>query len=387
MSITIDQTYLIKVLQQLVQIDSSNPDLTPGSPGEAEIGQATAVLLRDLGLETAVYDLGNNRVNVVGILPGSGTGKSLMLNAHMDTVGIEGMAEPFSGEIRDGKLYGRGSQDMKGSLAAQLAVVKALKDANMTLAGDLLITCVADEEYASIGTEDIVKHYTADAAIVTEPTELRVCPVHRGFVWYEVVTTGRAAHGSRYEEGIDANMRMGRFLGALDKLEQELRQRPPHPLVGTPSLHAAQISGGTALSIYADQCVLKIERRLNPGETEAQATAELQALIDELLAQDSTFQATLTPFFGRTPFETASDSPLIKIADQAIANRLGKPMPHMGMSGWTDAGILADAGIESILIGPIGDGLHTTEEWVDIQSVVDLAAILTETAVNFCGTG
>ena len=190
MSIPIDQTYLTQILQELVRIDSSNPDLTPGSPGEAEIGAKTAVLLRELGLETAVHDLGNNRVNVVGILPGSGGGRSLMLNAHMDTVGVEGMAAPFSGEIKDGKLYGRGSQDMKGSLAAQIAVVKALKDANVTLAGDLILTCVADEEYASIGTEDIVKHYTADAAIVTEPTGLCVCPVHRGFVWYEVLQDG-----------------------------------------------------------------------------------------------------------------------------------------------------------------------------------------------------
>ena len=180
-------------------------------------------------------------------------------------------------------------------------------------------------------------------------------------------------------------MRMGRFLAELDKLEQELRSRPAHPLVGTPSLHAAQISGGTALSIYAEQCVLKIERRLTQGETVEQATAELQAIIDTLSAQDPTFQATVKPFFWRMPFETDPKSELIQIVDSAITERLGKPIPHIGMSGWTDAGILAKAGIESILLGPIGDGLHTTEEWVDIQSVVDLAGILVETAVRFCG--
>ncbi len=386
MPLTINETYLTKILQRFVQIDSSNPDLTPGSPGEAEIGQFTADLLREIGLEVVVHDLGHNRINVVGSLPGKGGGKSLMLNAHMDTVGVEGMAEPFSGEIRDGRLYGRGSQDMKGSLAAQIAAAKALVDAGISLAGDLIIACVADEEYASIGTEDVVKHYKTDAAIVTEPTDLMVCSAHRGFVWYEVETIGRAAHGSRYQEGIDANMHMGRFLGELDKLEQELQTRELHPLVGHPSLHAAQIQGGTALSVYADRCVLKVERRLNPGETVAQATGELQAIIDKLAQQDSTFKATLKTIFQRMPYEINENAEIIGVVDAIIEKHSGKRPLHIGMSGWTDASILGDAGIEAILLGPIGEGLHSAEEWVDVQSVFDLAVILAETAVHYCGT-
>src|SRR5687767_8902926 len=151
----IDEQYLTQVLVEMVQIDSSNPSLTPGAPGEAEIGNYIAQQMSALGLEVAVHELGPNRINVVGILPGKGGGRSLMLNGHMDTVGVQGMAAPFSGAIRDGKLYGRGSQDMKASLAAMLAVVKTLKDSELSLAGDLLLTAVADEEYASMGTEDI----------------------------------------------------------------------------------------------------------------------------------------------------------------------------------------------------------------------------------------
>ena len=208
------------------------------------VGRAyVAQLLRAQGLEVVEHDLGDKRVNVVARLCGRGGGPGLMLNGHLDTVGVEGMAEPYSAAIRSGRLYGRGSFDMKGSLAVQIALAKALVDAGTQLKGDLILTFVADEEYGSIGTEHIVRHYTADAAIVTEPTGFGLCVAHRGFVWYEVETTGRAAHGSLYREGIDANMRMGRFLAELDKLEQALRARAEHPLVGTPSLHAAQIEG------------------------------------------------------------------------------------------------------------------------------------------------
>jgi acetylornithine deacetylase len=380
----IDTTFLTETLVELVQTDSRNPALTPGSPGEVAVAAYTAQRLRDLGLDVFVHEVAPNRPNVVGILRGTGGGKSLLLNAHMDTVGVEGMDAPFSAEIRDGKLYGRGSQDMKGSLAAMIAAAKAIVDAGITLSGDLLITAVADEEYVSIGMDDLVQHYSADAAIVTEPTDMRLCRAHRGFVWCTVESKGRAAHGSRYDEGIDAIMRMGRFLGELDGLEQDLRQRPAHSLVGTPSLHASMIEGGTEISIYAAKCTLKIERRTNPGESVAQATAEIEALSDRLNAADPTNQLTLSVDFSRPAFEIGADRPIVKVVERALANRLGQAAPHVGATFWTDAAILAEAGIDTVLLGPIGAGLHSAEEWVDLQSVIDLAAVLADTAVTFC---
>jgi acetylornithine deacetylase len=303
----------------------------------------------------------------------------------MDTVGVEGMVDnPFSAEIRDGRLYGRGAQDMKGSLAAMLGATRALVDGNAALAGDLLVTAVADEEYASIGTEDLVKRVTADAAIVTEPTDLTLCRAHRGFIWYDVETVGRAAHGSRYNEGIDANMHMGRFLAQLDRLEQELRHRPAHPLAGPPSLHAALIHGGTEISIYAAHCRLQMERRTIPGETETQATAELQAIIDQLKVDDPTFEATVKSTFQREPLEIGPDAPIAQALEQVMVKQLGHRPTHTGQTFWTDAALLAAAGIETVLLGPIGHGLHSAEEWVDVQSVLDLAAILAETAVAYC---
>ncbi len=387
MNISVDSEYVIQSCVDMVRINSVNPSLSPEGKGEAEMGAYVADALNDLGLEVTTYKIAPNRVNVVGILRGKGNGnaKSLLLNAHMDTVGVNGMTiDPFGADVRNGRLYGRGSQDMKASLAAMMGAAKGLIDNGVELAGDLLITAVADEEYASIGTDDLVKNVTADAAIVTEPTDMHLCRAHRGFIWYEVETMGRAAHGSRFQEGIDANMRMGRFLGQLDMLEKALRQRLPHPLAGPPSLHASQIIGGTEISMYAAHCQLMMERRTVPGETVEQATAELQALIDHLSIADPTFKATLKPTFHREPFEINADAAIVQTVAQAIDNRLGKPPAHSGQTFWTDAAILADAGIETVLLGPIGYGLHSAEEWVDMQSMVDLTAILMQTAVSYC---
>lgn len=386
---TTDLPHIQQTLVDLVRIPSINPSLAADSQGEAEVGLYVADALNQLGLDVTTYELAPNRVNVVGILRGTGNGRSLLLNAHMDTVGVDGMADPFGADIRNGRLYGRGSQDMKGSLAAMLGVAKALVDSGVELAGDLWITAVADEEYASIGMEHLVKTISnnnarIDAAIVTEPTDLQLCRAHRGFIWYEVETIGRAAHGSRYAEGIDANMRMGRFLARLDKLEQELRQRPPHPLAGPPSLHASLLRGGTEISVYAASSHLTLERRTIPGETQAQATAELQALLDQLAAEDDTFKATVTPTFRREPFEIEANAPIVQTVDTVMADYLGQTSPHSGQTFWTDAALLAEAGIDTVLLGPIGQGLHSAEEWVDVQSVLDLAEILMETAVRFC---
>ena len=385
MNLKIDRDFTILTLAELVRINSINPSLSPEGKGEAEIGAYVADLLNSFGMQVTTYEIEPARVNVVGILKGSGGGKSLLMNAHMDTVGVEGMiGDPFGAEIREGRMYGRGTQDMKGSLAAMLGAVKALADSRVELAGDVLITAVADEEHASIGTDDLVKHVTADAAIVTEPTNLTLCRAHRGFIWYDVETYGRAAHGSRFREGIDANMRMGRFLARLDKLEQELRHRPSHPLVGPPSLHAARLQGGAEISIYAAHCLLQIERRTTPGETEKQVTAELQAIIDELAAEDTTFKATVKPAFMRNPFEIGAEAEIVQALEGAMIDCTGAKPIHSGQSFWTDAAILADTGIESVLIGPTGGGLHSAEEWVDLRSVVDLAQILAETAVRYC---
>ena len=247
----IDRDYTLATLARLVQINSINPTLAPGAPGEAGIAGFIVESLRGCGLTAEILEPVPGRTSVLGRLAGTGGGRSLMLNAHCDTVDVQGMAEPFSGAIRDGKLYGRGSYDMKGSLAACMAAAKALKDGEAGLRGDVLVAAVADEEYGSLGTSDMITRVKPDGAIVTEPTALEVCLAHKGYLWIQVEVTGRAAHGSKFQYGIDANMKMGQFLARLSELERDLRARPPHPLVGPPSLHAALLNGGTGLSTYA----------------------------------------------------------------------------------------------------------------------------------------
>ena len=216
----IDRDYLRNTLIRLVQINSINPTLAPGAPGEREIAGFIAGSLKSAGLDTEICEAAPDRPSVLGRLAGSGGGRSLMLNAHADTVDAGGMAEPFSGAIRDGKVYGRGSYDMKGSLAACMAAAKALADSGVRLRGDVVVAAVADEEYGSLGTSDVIHRVKVDGAIVTEPTGLQVCLAHKGYLWIDVEITGRAAHGSKFDLGIDANMKMGQFLSRLSALER-----------------------------------------------------------------------------------------------------------------------------------------------------------------------
>jgi acetylornithine deacetylase len=381
----IDADYARETLARLVQINSINPTLAPGAPGEREIAAFIAESLCAAGLAVEIFEPEPGRCSVLGTLAGAGGGRSLMLNAHCDTVDVAGMAEPFSGAIRDGKLYGRGSFDMKGSLAACMAAAKTLAESGIRLRGDLLVAAVADEEYGSLGTRDLISRVKCDGAIVTEPTALDTCLAHKGYLWIEVAIAGRAAHGSKFELGIDANMKMGSFLHALGGLERELRARPPHSLVGPPSLHAALLSGGSGLSTYAASSTVQIERRTVPGETEAQAVAEIQALCDALAAADPDFHAAVRPFFVRDPFEVAADAPVVRAVDAAATRLLGRAPRHIGDTPWMDAALLQAAGVGTVVFGATGAGAHADVEWVSVDSVVKLAEILAEAAIEYCG--
>jgi acetylornithine deacetylase len=379
-----DRDFIVRTLVDLVRINSVNPGISPDGAGEGEIAAYVARALASLGLETATYEPQPGRTTAVGTLRGTGGGRSLMLNAHADTVGTDAMADPFGAEIRDGRLYGRGAHDMKGSLAAGIGAAKMLADSGVRLRGDLVVAAVADEEYGSLGTADLITRIKTDAAIVTEPTNLEVCLAHKGYIWIDVETHGKAAHGSRFSEGVDAVMRMGRFLAELERLEAALRTGPAHPLVGPPSLHAATINGGSGLSTYSAQCRLQIERRTIPGETADGAVGQIQAIADRLAAADPSFSATVRPFFAREPFEVGPDAPIVRVLAGEAAAVLGHTPAFVGDTPWMDAALLAGAGIETVVMGPIGAGEHSAVEWVDVDSVVTMAEILARTAVAYC---
>jgi acetylornithine deacetylase len=369
----------ISLLKDLVAIDSVNPSLVPGAAGEQEIADALAAHMRSLDLDVQFQDVAPGRRNVIGVLAGTQPGRTLMFCGHMDTVGVEGMPAPFDPVERDGRLYGRGSQDMKGGLAAMIDAARLARDRGFRK-GRLVLAAVVDEEYASLGADALVSSWAADAAVVTEPTDLQIGVGHKGFAWLQVETRGVAAHGSRPKDGRDAIFRMGRVLHRLERLDRELQQRAPHPIMATASLHASIIQGGREWSSYPDFARLQLERRTVAGETDAMALAEIEAILADLRNDDSEFDGSVRLMFARPPYEVPGAHELPQALTHAAA-RIGVQANRIGMSFWTDAAILGDAGIPSVLFGPGGAGLHSTEEYVIAADVTACRDALAELAL------
>jgi len=360
----------------LVSIDSVNPGLVPGGAGEAEVAEFVAGWMRDAGLEVELDEAAPGRPSVVGIARGSGEGRSLMLNGHLDTVNVEDMERPFEPMVRDGRLYGRGGYDMKAGVAACMLAAERL--AREELAGDVIVTAVADEEYASIGTQSVLKRWSADAAIVTEPTSLRVCVAHKGFVWAELETRGRAAHGSRPAEGIDAIARMAPALARLAELQARLDASPGHELAGPGSVHASLIEGGKELSSYPARCVLSLERRTEPAETADDFRRECEALVEGI--EDAEVRIGLV----RPPFRVDPEADVVRAVTRAAETVTGRPAEVYGESYWMDAALIQAAGIPTVVFGPAGQGAHALEEWVDLASVDACAEVLVAAGRRLC---
>ena len=372
----------ISLLRHLVSIDSVNPSLVAGARGEGAIAAVVAEHMRRIGLAVEMQEVAAGRPNVIGVLEGRSSGRSLMFCGHLDTVGTDGMDRPFAPDENGGRLYGRGAQDMKGGVAAMIDAARVVAARGLGR-GRLIVAAVVDEEYASIGADALASAWTADAAVVTEPTDLNIGIGHKGFAWLEIETRGRAAHGSRPKDGRDAIMRMGRVLGRLEALDRDLQSRPPHPIMATGSLHASIINGGREWSSYPDRCRLQVERRTIAGEDGDSALREVQQILAALATDDPEFEASARLNFSRPPYEVASDHVLpVTLAAAAAAQSLDTRV--VGMSFWTDAAVLAAAGIPSVLFGPGGAGLHSTEEYVNVADVLACRDTLARLAVDWC---
>lgn len=279
-------------------------------------------------------------------------------------------------------MYGRGAYDMKGGLAAcMVAMAEAKKQG---LRGDVILSAVADEEYASTGTKKIVQQVQADGAIVAEFTELQMVLAHKGFAWFDIETSGIAAHGSRPDLGVDAIAHMGRVLAELERYDASLASDAPHPLLGTGSVHASRIGGGTEMSTYPDRCVLSVERRTLPGESADDVEQALLGILEHQQALDAAFRGTIRRGLDRSPLETPVDSEIAHAVQAAATKVLGHPASVAGVPFWSDAALLSDAGIPSLLFGPSGAGAHAVEEWVDLASVEACAGVYLEAAKEFC---
>ncbi|HEY5982550.1 MAG TPA: ArgE/DapE family deacylase, partial [Anaerolineales bacterium] len=333
---------LTRLLSDLVAIDSTNPDLVPGGAGEGQVAAYIGEWLKRAGLDVEIVEAAPGRSNVVGIARGKGGGRKLVLNGHMDTVGAGEMQQPHQPRIQDGRLYGRGAYDMKGGLAA--CMWAAAEAAKHRLRGDVIVQAVVDEEYASIGTQALASRYKAEGAIVAEFTELRMILAHKGFVWLDVETLGKAAHGSRPDLGVDAITKMGGVLVGMEQLDTRLRSQPTHPLLGSGSIHASLIHGGRELSSYPDHCALSVERRTIPGETPESVEAEVTDVLHQLGQRDTSFVAVLRRGLDRSPLETSPESGIAMTTQAAAAKVLGRTPEIAGVAFWTDAALLSEAG-------------------------------------------
>jgi acetylornithine deacetylase len=350
-----------------------------------------AVWLEQAGLEVEIDEPMPGRPNVIGIVRGTGGGRSLMLNAHMDTVGVVGMERPHEPSIVGNRLYGRGAFDMKGGLAAIMFAAAAAK--KRSLRGNVILTAVSDEEFASIGTRHVVaglapamaKRWYADAAIVTEPTDLQISIAHKGFLWLDVEAQGVAAHGSRPDLGVDAIVKMGKVLIGLEELDRSLRSTPSHRLLGSGSVHASLIAGGQELSSYPERCSLSVERRTIPGETQEKVEAEIQEIFETVRASDPDFKASVKTTLVREPFEIAEDERIVQVVRRQASSVLGREPAYVGGPGWMDSAILSAAGIPTVIFGPGGEGAHAVVEWVDLEQVEQCFEVLVGAIEEFCG--
>ena len=372
----------IELAQALIRINSVNPDLVPGGAGESEIVEWCARWFDEHGFE--VHRLGTTeRPTVVGIARGTGGGRSIMLNGHVDTVGVAGYdGDPFAAELRDGKLFGRGAFDMKAGVAA---IMSAAARASATgLAGDVIVTLVADEEFGSRGTEDVLAAFTADAAIVTEPSEMNLVLAHRGFAWFEIELTGRAAHGSMPHQGVDAIAHANLVMTAIDGLQARFDALPAHSLLGHGAVRVSMIAGGTDAATVPGSCTLTIERRTMPGDTAESVEAELRAVVESVAALTPEFRYELRMLVSRDAFEADPEWPIVQAVADSGVKVLGAPLPTRGEPFWTDAGLILEAGIPCLLIGVDGGGAHADTEWATTASIEQLTDILEGAIRTFC---
>jgi acetylornithine deacetylase len=373
----------VELARELVRVDSRNPSLVAGGPGEGAVARALGEVLAAWGLRVELRDAAPGRPNVIA-RAGTPGARTLMFNGHLDVVGVEGMVHsPWDAAVRNGAIYGRGSSDMKAGVAAMCAAATRVA---ADLEGEVIVTAVVDEEYESIGTRALVDAgLRADAAFVTEPTRLAIMPAHLGFVWIDVTTYGRAAHGSRWDLGVDAIRHAGLVLAELERMDTELLPARRHPLLGRPSVHASLIQGGTGMSTYPDRCTLRIERRTIPGEDAAQVRREIEDACGRAAAGRPAFHADVEVTFAQAPSDVAPDAPIVAAFETALTS-CGEPSRIEGMTAWTDAALLNAAGIPAICFGPGDITLaHAAEEYVSIAEIERATKVLAQLAHQWCG--
>lgn len=390
----------VELSQALIRIASPNPELSQPSSSsspdpepakhsqsetqnEARIATFIASWLSHRGFEVHRLEERPGRPSIVGVARGLGGegAKSLMFNGHIDTVSLAGYnGDSLTGEIvNDDELHGRGAYDMKGGVAAMLVAAASAKNSKV-LRGDVIVACVADEEFSSAGTTEILNAgWRADGAIIPEPTDHQVLIAHQGFVWLEVDVLGRAAHGSRADLGVDAIVLAGHFLVALQKYAGELRGDEARGTV-----HASLIQGGEEPSTYPAKCTITVERRTVKGETPDSVRLEVQEILTHLEKTVLNFKSSLRVGMFRPPFSISPEHPFVALIGKCSEKALGSKPTHGTGLFWADSALLGETGIPAVLFGLKGEGAHASTEWASVKSIRQLTEALTDIALEFC---
>jgi acetylornithine deacetylase len=364
---------VVPLLGRLVAADSVNPAY--GGPGEAAVAAIVAEHLARHGLAPSLQGVMPGRSNVVGVLAGQDRSRSVLLEAHMDTVSTAGMViSPFEPEIREGRLHGRGACDVKAGLAAMLVAVTDLADEGFVPAVDVVLAAVIDEEHAFRGATALCgwlagSGRSVEAGIVAEPTDLRIVRCTKGVLRFEMRCLGRAAHSSKPWLGASAILAAARCVLALERLHGAL-QHASHPLLGPATGSVGTIRGGTQINIVPDACVLAVDRRLLPGERPAEVLAAYESLAGEIMAQSPGVRVVVDPpLLVDEPLETPDDTAVVTVARDAAA-ALALAVDPVGVPYGSDASKFAREGIPAIVFGPGSiDSAHAADESVPIRDV------------------
>jgi len=382
---------VLDLTRQLVAIDSVSASLSPGSPGEAEIAAFAADRLSRAGFVTEIIPAPSDprRQSVLAVWRGSRPGRTVMLNGHLDTVGVEGMLDPFTARIDGDRLYGRGTSDMKGGVAGIIVAAEALAAAGVP--GRIVVTLAADEEDDSLGALSLVtaladRAIEADVCLIAEPTWLDLPVAHRGFAVVDVAITGRAAHSSQPGEGIDVMPAMGALLVAVAERDAELRAAPPHPLLAHGSLMATVARAGTAPFTVPAEAEVLIERRTLPGETSSVALREVSDLIEGIRPSAPEVGWRAQPGTSRSAWQLDASGPAAE-----LAALLEESLPAAGASApacsgapyWMESALWQEAGVPTLVCGPAGGGLHALDEWVDIPQLERFPVALVDAVGRF----
>ena len=382
---------LPELLGQLIAIDSVNPVLVAGARGERAITDFISAWLEARGVtvtEVPSDATEGDRPSLLCRVSGTARGRSLMLYAHTDTVGVAGMANPFEPTIRDGAMHGRGAWDMKGSLAAIMRVAAAVAD--HPCAGDLWLMIVADEESGSRGAQATLRELARrspppDGCVVAEPSDHRLMLGHRGFATGTIVTRGRAAHTARRDEGVNAIAMMARCITALETIDARMNAEQGHPLLGRSAVVTSLMRGGSELFTYPAECEAQFVWRTLPGQSQAELTAEIQRVFAALRERDPHFDATLAWQLWREPLLVDVDAPLARTLAVTARDELGHFPEVCAAPWWTDAALIQAAGIPSVIFGPPGGGIHAADEWVELEGLERFERMLTNLTRSFCG--